>query len=81
VDTIYRWHTGFQEVPNHVRVVNTDEIQEKNFNLNIPLYVEKETVNDLPTMEVALAELEKTAAITWATEERFKVLLKEFNLV
>ncbi|MBL7797005.1 MAG: SAM-dependent DNA methyltransferase [Saprospiraceae bacterium] len=81
VDTIYQWYRDFRDVPNHARVASTDDIREKDFNLNIPLYVEKETVNDLPTLEEALAELETAAGEAWAAEERFKGLLKEFNLV
>jgi len=39
---------------------------------DILLHLEKEPVNDLPTMEVALAELEKAAEAVWPAEERFK---------
>lgn len=81
VDTIFKWYNDFRDVPGHACVVSLDQIREKDFNLNIPLYVEKETVNDLPTMEEALAELEKAAEVAWAAEDRFKVLLKEFNLL
>lgn len=81
VDTIFRWYSDFRDVPGHARVATLDDIREKDFNLNIPLYVEKETVNDLPTMEEALVELEKAAAAAWVAEERFKVLLQEFKII
>jgi type I restriction enzyme M protein len=68
-------------VVNNVRMVPLSEIAEKDYNLNIPLYIEKEVKDNLPTMQEALAQLEAAAAEAWKAEDRFKKLLKEFDLL
>lgn len=81
VNTIYKWYSAFADVANHVKVVSFDDVAAKEFNLNIPLYIEKEVEDNLPTMEEALKQLEEAATETWKAEDRFKKLLKEFNLL
>ena len=41
VQQIVEWYSNFEEVENHVHIAEFDEIKENDFNLNIPLYVEK----------------------------------------
>ena len=48
-------------------------------NLNIPLYVEKEIEDNLPTLEEAKAQLKVAMQEAWEAEERFKQLLTEFT--
>jgi type I restriction enzyme M protein len=81
IDQLFRWFSDFKDVPNSVKVASISEIKEKDFNLNIPLYIEKEVKDDLPSMEEALAALEVAANEAWEAEERFKGLLKEFKLL
>lgn len=81
VNTIYKWYSAFADVANHVKVASFDDVAAKEFNLNIPLYIEKEVEDNLPTMEEALKQLESAASEAWKAEDRFKKLLQEFNLL
>lgn len=81
VDAIYNWYTKYKSVKNFAKKVSLDDIKQKDYNLNIPLYIEKEVVDNLPTLEVALQQLEEAAGEAWKAEDRFKKLLKEFELL
>ena len=81
VDRIFGWYNDFRDVENHTKVVSLEEIRAKDYNLNIPLHVEKITKTNLPTLEGALLQLEIAAKEAWEAEERFKLLLKEFKLL
>lgn len=81
VEAIYQWYTEGKDVVNHARLVSLKEIKEKDFNLNIPLYIEKQTEDNLPTLEASLQQLEQAANEAWKSEDHFKSLLKEFKLL
>ena len=81
VEKIYSLYRQFSDEPNFAKVVTLDDIREKDYNLNIPLYIEKEGKDDLPSLKEALVELEKTAEEAWQAEDKFKRLLKEFDLL
>ncbi|MDR2408759.1 MAG: hypothetical protein LBE13_11700 [Bacteroidales bacterium] len=48
------------------------------YNLNIPLYVEKEILDNLLSLEEAMANLKVAVAESKAAEQRLKELLKEY---
>lgn len=79
IQTIYQWYRDFKDVKNHVKIVTLAEVEANNFNLNIPLYVEKEIEDNLPTLEGAKAQLKVAMQEAWEAEERFKQLLTEFT--
>lgn len=81
VDTIYGWYAAGNKVSHSARLVDVDEIRAKDFNLNIPLYIERAAADALPTLDEALAQLETAAQAAWKAEDHFKVLLKEFSLL
>jgi type I restriction enzyme M protein len=81
IDQLFKWYSEFQDVPNSVKAVSVNDIKEKEFNLNIPLYIEKEVKDNLPTMSEAIKSLEEAANEAWKSEEKFKSLLKEFGLL
>ncbi|RPD50640.1 type I restriction-modification system subunit M [Paracnuella aquatica] len=81
VDQIFQWYKEGFDVTNHCKLVPLNEIEVKDFNLNIPLYIEKQAEDNLPTMEDALAQLEQAAKEAWKAEDRFKTLLREFKLI
>lgn len=81
VEKINRWYSDFKNVENHVRVATLKDIQANDFNLNIPLYVEKKIENNLPTIEEASRDLQESLEATWKSEEKLKGLLKEFSLL
>ena len=55
-----------------------EEIVENDYNLNIPLYVEKIIEDDLPSVEEAMTKLKKTWQEAQDAEAKFKKILKEF---
>lgn len=78
VSQLYDWYTNFEEIENYAKVASLNDIAENDFNLNIPLYVEKVIEDNLPTFEVALLELKTTWNEGLLAEEKFKKILKEF---
>jgi type I restriction enzyme M protein len=78
VKQIYDWISAFENVENYVKVVTYDEIAENDYNLNIPLYVEKIIEDNLPSVEVALADLKIAWNESLQSEEKFKTILKQF---
>jgi type I restriction enzyme M protein len=80
VQEIFEWYSNFHEVENHVHVAGLDEINENDFNLNIPLYVEKVIEDDLPSVEEALNELKYAWADCQDAEKKFLEKLKEFGV-
>ncbi|XVJ66868.1 MAG: SAM-dependent DNA methyltransferase [Lacibacter sp.] len=81
VDQLFNWYSDFKDVPNSVKVATLKDIEQKDYNLNIPLYIEKEVKDDLPSLEEALEQLENAAKEAWIAEDNFKKLLIKFNLV
>jgi len=78
INQIYQWYLAFEDVQDHVKVVEIDNLQENDFNLNIPLYVEKIIDDNLPTVEEALADLKQAWQASLEAEEKFKVILQKF---
>jgi type I restriction enzyme M protein len=78
VEQLFEWYTNFKEVENYTKVATLKDISSNDFNLNIPLYVEKVIEDNLPTVKVALAELKKAWNDSLLAEEKFKKILKEF---
>ncbi len=81
VSQIYQWYTAFQTVPDYATVATISDIQENEFNLNIPLYVEKRIEDTLPTPEEALQQVREAAEAMWQAEEEFKAQLRKFGLL
>lgn len=80
VQKIFDWYQDFKDVENFVKVASMDEIAENDFNLNIPLYVEKIIEDDLPSVEEALAELKVAWDEAQSAEAHLKTKLKEFGV-
>ncbi|MBT4132430.1 MAG: SAM-dependent DNA methyltransferase [Candidatus Marinimicrobia bacterium] len=78
VKQLFSWFQDGAEVENYVHLAEMDEIQENDFNLNIPLYVEKIIEDNLPSVEEALADLKQAWSESQKAEERFKTILKGF---
>ena len=55
-----------------------DDLKENDFNLNIPLYVEKVIEDNLPSVEEAMADLKDAWQASLEAEEKFKQILKGF---
>ncbi len=78
VQQLYRWFQDGAEVENYVHMAEMAEILENDFNLNIPLYVEKIIEDNLPSVEEALADLKQAWADSQSAEDKFKQILKGF---
>lgn len=78
VARIFDWYTNYQDVENYVKIAGVEELAENDFNLNIPLYVEKIIEDNLPTVEEAMADLKKAWEESLRAEEKFKKLLERF---
>ena len=78
VKQLFDWYSAFRDVENFAKVATLDDIAENDYNLNIPLYVEKIMEDNLPPVDVALADLKRAWEESQQAEERFKQLLKNF---
>ncbi|MFT0714043.1 N-6 DNA methylase [Flagellimonas lutimaris] len=78
VQQIYQWYLAYKDVENHVKVANMEDLAENDYNLNIPLYVEKTIEDNLPSVEEALTDLKEAWNKSLEAEERFKNILKKF---
>lgn len=78
VQQIHSWFTRYQDVENYVKLAGLEELEENDYNLNIPLYVEKVIEDNLPSVEEALADLKKAWQESLEAEEKFKRILKKF---
>lgn len=79
VNQIFEWYSAYSNVDNFVKVADIQELKENDFNLNIPLYVEKIIEDDLPSVEEALADLKTAWKESLQAEEKFKLILKKFT--
>ena len=78
VSQIYQWLNEYSDVENHVKIATIKDLQENDYNLNIPLYVEKIIEDNLPSVEEALSDLKTAWNESLKAEEKFKTILKEF---
>lgn len=78
VNQIFEWYRDYKDVENYVKVSSYKELEENDFNLNIPLYVEKIIEDNLPTVEEALADLKEAWEESLKAEEKFKEKLNQF---
>ena len=78
VQQIYDWYSANEDVENYSKVVSLEEIKENDYNLNIPLYVEKILEDNLPSLVEAMSDLKIAWNDSLEAEKKFKYLLKEF---
>lgn len=78
VQQIYEWYKAYKDVENYVKVASFSDLEENDFNLNIPLYVEKIIEDNLPSVEEAMADLKEAWQECLKAEEEFKNVLERF---
>ena len=78
VKQIHQWYNNYADVENYVKVASLRELAENDFNLNIPLYVEKIIEDNLPSVEEAMADLKEAWQASLEAEAKFKSVLKGF---
>jgi type I restriction enzyme M protein len=80
-DQIHSWYVDFKNVKNHVRVATLKNIAANDWSLNIRLYVDKSSENNLPSLKESSASLKKSVEGVWESETELKKLLDEFSLI
>lgn len=78
VHQIFDLYKAFTDVDNYVKVASLDDLKAHDFNLNIPLYVEKIIEDNLPSVEEALSDLKTAWAASLQAEEKFRSILKNY---
>ena len=78
VRRIYDWYAAAEDVDDYVHLATAEEIAANEYNLNIPLYVEKAIADDLPTVAEAKAALAERWAAAQAAEAELERLLRGF---
>jgi type I restriction enzyme M protein len=78
VQLIHGWLNAYADVENYVKVASIAELKENDYNLNIPLYVEKIIEDNLPSVEEALSDLKAAWQASLQAEEKFKTILQGF---
>jgi type I restriction enzyme M protein len=79
-DQIYTWYSNFENVKNHAKIATLKDIADNDWNLNIPLYIDKTAKSPLPSVEEATLDLKHSLNEVWESEEKLKKLLHEFSL-
>ena len=78
VKQIFQWYVEYKDVENYVKIASQEDLKENDFNLNIPLYVEKIIEDNLPSVEEAMADLKIAWQESLDAEEKFKSVLQKF---
>jgi type I restriction enzyme M protein len=78
VQQIHNWYQEYKDVENYVKVASMEDLEENDFNLNIPLYVEKIIEDNLPSVEEAMTDLKEAWQASLEEEQKFKEILKGF---
>lgn len=80
IDKIVKTYQNRKDIQKYAHLATVDEIEENDFNLNIPRYVdtfEEEAAVDIQAVNAELAEVESALA---ETEKKMKVYLEELGV-
>ncbi|TPD65920.1 type I restriction-modification system subunit M [Flavobacterium microcysteis] len=78
VNQLFSWYNNYSDIENYVKVVDMQQIIENDYNLNIPLYIDKTIEDNLPSVEEAMDQLKTAWQESQKAEEKFKNLLKDY---
>lgn len=78
VQQIFTWYTDNQNIENYTKVVDIKEVEENDYNLNIPLYIDKIVEDNLPLVEVAMQELKDAWSESLKAENKFIDILQKY---
>jgi type I restriction enzyme M protein len=76
---ILGWVQGFTGVPDRARVVTLGEIQAEGWTLNISRYVLPPVGEDIPPLDVAIADFKTALERARQAEDRLRKVMKEFG--
>jgi type I restriction enzyme M protein len=81
VDKIYEWYNALEDIPGVANIATLDDIREKDFNLNISLYVEP-AIEEVPfSEEEAFVNLLQANKERRDAEQRLITLLREEGIL
>ena len=78
IKKIYEQYCAYEDFENYTKLVTINDIKENDYNLHIPLYVERIVKNNSTTLDDILHDTETVMREVLASEIKFKHLLKEF---
>ncbi|HFI4797643.1 TPA: N-6 DNA methylase [Elizabethkingia anophelis] len=78
VNQLFSWYNDYNDVENYVKVVDMQQIIENDYNLNIPLYIDKIIEDNLPSVEEAMEQLKAAWQESQKAEEKFKEMLSRY---
>ncbi|MCT4203895.1 SAM-dependent DNA methyltransferase [Elizabethkingia anophelis] len=78
VNQLFSWYNNYSDVENYVKVVDMQQIIENDYNLNIPLYIDKIIEDNLPSVEEAMEQLKAAWQESQKAEEKFKEMLSRY---
>jgi len=78
VNQLFAWYSNYVDVENYVKVVDMKQIIENEYNLNIPLYIDKVIEDNLPSVEEAMQQLKEAWTASQQAENKFKALLEKY---
>ncbi|MDP8299187.1 MAG: class I SAM-dependent DNA methyltransferase [Candidatus Tantalella remota] len=81
IECIYKWYREYRDVQNYSKVIDIKQMKLNDFNLNIPLYVEKKIEDNLPSVSEALENLKMAFDDAIKAEDKMKGNLKKFGLL
>jgi len=81
VARIHGWVRDFKDVEGVARVVALEEIAANDHNLNISRYVEPKVEQETLTVDAAMKQLQTSAQIAFAAEDKLIALLKREGLL
>ncbi|MBA3945815.1 MAG: SAM-dependent DNA methyltransferase [Herpetosiphonaceae bacterium] len=81
VEQIFDWYRSWEDVPGVAKVVTLDEIEQNDWNLNIPRYVEAVVPDETISVEQAVAHLRSALEEAYAAEDRLAELLRQNGLM
>ena len=81
VDQLFKWYKKGEEVEGVARLVPLTEIEENDWNLNIPRYIEPVIEEETVTVGEAIKNLKTSLDAAYEAEDKLKKLLIENNLM
>ncbi len=81
IEQILAWYQAYEDVEGGATVATLDDIEENDWNLNIPRYVEPIIEEEQITVEEAIDNLKQALEEAYAAEDRLKQLLEDSGLM
>ena len=80
INKIFKWYSQNENLENYTKLVSLKNIRENDYNLHIPLYIDKPLEDQLPGVVETFSSLKIAWNECLETEKKFKDLLKDFVL-